>query len=93
MAIPPPPEDSNNLSTPLERLLAMEQQKQNKEQAAVVVLKASRPKEAGQSISVYSRATEPPSGEVVNTTPTLADSTTQCSTSASSAATPIPEKP
>ena len=30
MAIPPPPEDSNNLSTPLERLLAMEQQKRLK---------------------------------------------------------------
>lgn len=32
MAIPPPPEDSNNLSTPLERLLAMEQQKRLREQ-------------------------------------------------------------
>ena len=33
MAIPPPPEDSNNLSTPLERLLAMEQQKQRSSEA------------------------------------------------------------
>ena len=31
MAIPPPPEDSNSLSTPLERLLAMEQQKRDRE--------------------------------------------------------------
>lgn len=31
MAIPPPPEDSNNLSTPLERLLAMEEQKRANE--------------------------------------------------------------
>lgn len=71
MAIPPPPEDSNNLSTPLERLLAMEQQNRNKEQASGLPSKA-RPSVRGQTA-------ESSSGEILNTAPT------QCSTSSATA--------
>lgn len=71
MAIPPPPEDSNNLSTPLERLLAMEQQNRNKEQASGLPSKA-RPSLRGQTA-------ESSSGEILNTAPT------QCSTSSATA--------
>lgn len=84
MAIPPPPEDSNNLSTPLERLLAMEQQKRMKEQAAGL---PSRPR-------LLDRTSELHSGEIINN----ADSTTQitqCSlrTSSTSSAVAMPGKP
>jgi hypothetical protein len=83
MAIPPPPEDSNNLSTPLERLLAMEQQKRNKEQVAGL---PSKPR-------LLDRTLELPSGEIINN----ADSNTQitqCSLRTStSSAVAIPEKP
>jgi len=64
MAIPPPPEDSNNLSTPLERLLAMEQQKRQKRNRMEV--------EAATSIQQQSNTSEEATKRAI------VDSTTRC---------------
>lgn len=79
MAIPPPPEDSNNLSTPLERLLAMEQQKrlreQEKQERTTSVItsneKTGRPRESPSRDPrpVPSLQVEPPGGERSNQAP------------------------